>query len=142
MALKHGRTDPSLRAAYMESVVLGQELSKRIRGENSNLIDDDDENDNMDDDENESENDNNIVTSTASNMKKHFESLDTIETNDENNKFKKLLDMKFMKKATENKIELQKQEALDVLRQLKQIEEDMEEDGIIYNTIPHLIKLN
>ena len=36
MALQHGKQDKTLRAAYHESVALGQELSKKIEEDPSN----------------------------------------------------------------------------------------------------------
>ena len=128
MALKHGKADPSLRAAYQESVQLGHELTKKIRGEQHDN-DDNDDGHYDDDDEDNDDDDNNIVASTTSKMKKHFNETsadDDDDDDDSNHKFKKLLDMKFMKRASESKLEAQKQEAFEVLKQLKQMEDDID----------------
>lgn len=108
MALSHGHTDKSLRDAYHESVRLGQELTKKMR-ERVGEID----SDKLDD----SIGDMNSASAKAE-LKKIFDE----ENGEVDGKYKKLFEMDFMKKATEQQKIRAREEAQLVLQEIEALE--------------------
>jgi hypothetical protein len=121
------------RSAYHESVQLGQELVKKIQNttdDNSNSKDNGYDNDESDSD-NEINTNKKVSSHTAQQLKKYMESISDINQGkekfiDTKNKYNKLFDMSFMKKAAEKQVERSQLEAQQVLRELQQMEAEME----------------
>ena len=132
MALKYGRTDSSLRAAYHESVLLGQELTKKIRTTADSSEHQEDDGDFSDDEEAA---DGKASTSAARSMKRLFTpDAAGVDADDEagqeegKSRYQKLFDMDFMRKASDKQQERAKLEAQAVLRELQQMEADGDDD--------------
>ena len=128
MALQYGVGDKSLRDAYHESVALGHELSKKIdqvpAGSGDKHIESDSED--FDSDEDDEGDEKNKRRKIAQKTARKIE--ETLQHQDENThlaadgKYKKLLDMDFMKKAREIKQHQARQEAQDILKELAEME--------------------
>ena len=132
MALKYGRTDSSLRAAYHESVLLGQELTKKIKTTADSSEHQEDDGDYSDAEEAA---DGKASTSAARSMKRLFTpDASGVDADDEagqeegKSRYQKLFDMDFMRKASDKQQERAKLEAQAVLRELQQMEVDVDED--------------
>ena len=131
MALKYGRTDSSLRAAYHESVLLGQELTKKIKTTAESSENQGDGGDYSDDEEAA---DGKASTSAARSMKRLFTPDAAGDADDEagqeegKSRYQKLFDMDFMRKASDKQQERAKLEAQAVLRELQQMEADGDDD--------------
>lgn len=125
MALSYGHTDKSLRDAYHESVRLGQELTKKMKERVG--------------DKEEDENDNSFeVMDSAQSMSVAAKSEFKKMFDDENNegdmlvdgKYKKLFEMDFMKKASEQQRMRAREEAQQVLKEIEALEGHADSDAV------------
>lgn len=133
MALKYGRSDMSLRSAYHESVLLGQELSKKALQTNdgeTDYVDDMDADSDFDENGDSSRDRPTGTTTAAQAAKKMKQTLDTMGVisggDGDTGRYQKLLDMDFMRKATDRLSEKAKLEAQQVLLELQQMEAESE----------------
>lgn len=121
MALQYGKGDKTLKSAYHDSVLLGQELSKRVNddGEADGAVGSDDDSEDGDDEGAHS-------TKTAKRLRRAIEGGE--EEGEElalaanTGKYRKLLDMDFMRKAAEKQKDRAREEAQEVLRDLRRME--------------------
>lgn len=128
MAAEHSRGDKSLREAYNQSILLGQELTRRI--EDDPLERSEDGSDESDGGGSEGENNKQqkVAYKAAKAMKKVLGEEDVSESSLAlSGKYGKLLDMDFMRRAASKQKEKAKEEAQGLLREL--IEMENEEAG-------------
>jgi U3 small nucleolar RNA-associated protein 14 len=129
MAIQHGHSDKSLREAYHESVQLGKEISKRINNDN---VDKNDEDRNSDDDS-DFDSDRDLSSKKKSTSRSAARAMESVLGGSEDapeveGKYKKLFDMDFMKKASEQRQEKAREEAQAVLREIENMEGDVSDD--------------
>lgn len=128
--------------AYHESVQLGHELSKRVNDDTSNSSKRVREEDGDDGDGDDSSGDEGFQTEVKDGQKKHKasekaarEMLSVLEGADDEpeatGKYKKLFEMDFMKRASDQKKEKSREEAQNILRELQEME--MEGEGGNYS---------
>lgn len=117
-----------IRLAYHESVQLGHELSKRINDDpSSNRRGDDDSSD--DDDDFQTDSGGKKQTASTRAAKEMLNVLEGSEDQPEaTGKYKKLFEMDFMKKASDQKKERAREEALNILREIQEMEIDSDDE--------------
>ena len=120
MALTHGHVDQSLRAAYHESVQLGNELTQRINED----IGAKGQPDGSDCDLSDEENGKKVSFQAAKAIDKFLAGVDEDEDPEVDGKYQKLFDMDFMKRAISQQKEKAKKDAITVLREIEKMEED------------------
>lgn len=124
MAKLHGKSDKSLKAAYHESILLGQELTKKINEAPADSTDHVSSDESSDDDKQET-----IASKAARKMKKVISGdNDDADVPEESKKYGKLLNMDFMKQAKQRQKERALEEAQGVLRQLRELEQAVPDD--------------
>jgi len=122
MAVKHGHTSKSLREAYHESVLLGQELKRKA---NDAAEASDDNRDDWSDEEG---------TSSRSRLSKKTavafgDALDDKSEPDVDGKYRGLFEMDFMKRAREQRKEKAQEEAKNILREIETMEDSIGDDS-------------
>jgi len=137
MALVHGKHDKNLRAAYHESVRQGNDLLKKMtdapdnRGEGSDYSDGGSDAEEREKSWSEEEEEGTSTSVVAA--KKLAAALDTEGGALDAGKYRKIFEMDFMKKAVEQQREKAKVEAQNILKELRQMEMDEDEERAFDN---------